>query len=61
MLRLANESDLFSGRKVIPCHNRSTADFCIKHEYMLDAEDWVEWEDAVMGNYFVVNDEAGYN
>ena len=46
MLRLANASDLFHGRKVIPCHNLSTAEYCIKHEDMLDDEDWVEWEDG---------------
>lgn len=61
MLRLANNSDLFPGRKVIPCHNLSTAEYYIKHENELDDEDWVEWEDAVLANYFVVNDEAGYN
>ena len=60
MLRLANASDLFHGRKVIPCHNLSTAEYYIKHEDMLDDEDWVEWEDT-QGNYFVVKDEAGYN
>ena len=60
MLRLANASDLFHGRKVIPCHNLSTAEYYIKHEDMLDDEDWVEWEDT-QSNYFIVNDEAGYN
>ena len=60
MLRLANASDLFHGRKVIPCHNLPTAEYYIKHENELDDEDWVEWEDT-QGNYFVVKDEAGYN
>jgi len=60
MLRLANISDLFHGRRVIACHNLATAEYYIKHPDRLDDSDWEEWEDT-QGNYFIVNDEAGYN
>lgn len=54
MYRIANSEDLFTGRPVIPCHNKATAEYYVKLCEAME-EDWEDWEEyPVGGNYFVI-------
>lgn len=55
-MRIAKDSDLYVGRKVIACHNRATAEYFTRQD---SYDDWDEF--PCEGNFFVISEEQDYN